>query len=222
MSFMTPTTAPYRARRQASIADVRASLPSSDEMVDRIDAIFAQATEAEVTQGLGWYYQAHSLADEIGRRAGLDLEAGAGLMAALSPQCSWAENIARAWEAAETGAATGMGDQTRKAERILSDEDPGTVLGGRKVRSFYRNIVDPDQAGAVTVDRHAVSIVFGFSVDDRTVKVLERGGAYVLVASAYRTVARRHGMTPCQLQAVTWLVWRRLKGIVDDEWMEAF
>jgi hypothetical protein len=87
------------------------------------------------------------------------------------------------------------------------------VLGGRKVRSFFSNILEPDRSGAVTVDRHAVSVVFGFSLSDAQVKILERSGTYLLVASAYRAAARRLGVSPCQCQAVTWTVWRRLKGL---------
>ena len=41
-----------------------------------------------------------------------------------------------------------------RACAILAGSDPYHVLGGRKERSFYRNILSPDTAGPVTVDRH--------------------------------------------------------------------
>jgi hypothetical protein len=101
-------------------------------------------------------------------------------------------------------------DALRKADAIAAGADPLDVLGGRKVRSFYRNIVG--HTGHVTVDRHAVAIVAGRPLTDREGKVLERIGPYTYVAGAYRAAARRLGVAPTELQAVTWLVWRRLKG----------
>ena len=92
------------------------------------------------------------------------------------------------------------------------------MLGGRKVRSFYRNILGIDSA--VTVDRHAVAIVYGRPLSDREIKLLERAGAYTVIASAYRAAARRLGIAPSTLQAVTWLAWRRLKAV--DYVVESF
>jgi hypothetical protein len=54
-------------------------------------------------------------------------------------------------------------------------------------------------------------------LSDTEIKILERPGAYQYVAACYRAAARRHGIPASTLQAVTWIVWRRLKGLADTE-----
>ena len=92
------------------------------------------------------------------------------------------------------------------------------VLGGRKVRSFFHNLTGHNHH--VTVDRHAASIaLLGPSADkdgrrtatlsDRDLKVLDRPGAYVLIAACYRSVARSLDIPPSALQAITWCYWRQ-------------
>ena len=49
----------------------------------------------------------------------------------------------------------------REARAILAGADPLHALRGSKVRSFYRNIAEPLRPGPVTIDRHAVAILFG-------------------------------------------------------------
>lgn len=204
-----------RAHRQTVIARALDLLPAGADAVAAIEAVYAQALESEHLDGAVWYPSARHIAESIGATLGLTVEAGAGILAALSPQCSWDENVARAFafvDGAESGA---FEDALGKARRIADGADPLSVLGGRKVRSFYRNILGADQY--VTVDRHAVAIVCGRSLSDREIKVLERIGAYQSIAAAYRTVARRHGIAPSTLQAITWLAWRRLKGLPAHE-----
>jgi hypothetical protein len=82
------------------------------------------------------------------------------------------------------------------------------------VRSFYWNILG--HASHVTVDRHAVAIVYGRALSDREIKILERCGAYAYIAASYRAAARSLGLEPSTLQAITWLAWRRLKGLDYD------
>ena len=115
-----------------------------------------------------------------------------------------------------------MGAQNvAKAIRIYRGEDPDKILSGHKVRSFYNNIMDPQNAEGmddVTVDtprsngdgvpRHRLG-------RSRTIKkMFEAGantkanvkGAYSLFADAYRKIAAKyHVVTPNQAQAVAHL-----------------
>ena len=199
-----------RANRQRVIARTLAQIPDAATMAARIDACLASATDSERADGALWYGSAKDLAKIVGDG---DIAAGAGIIAALSPQCSWDENVARALSFADGEHVGATEDGLRKARRIAAGEDPRAVLGGRKVRSFYRNI--GGHAHYVTVDRHAVAIVYGRALSDREIKILERIGAYTIIAAAYRAAARRHGLAPSTLQAITWLAWRRLKGDAD-------
>lgn len=213
MAFVETTSRPKV--RQRAIAAAAETLPDAGTAVDRILAVLEDATDDEFLAGSGWYAVAGEIAQDIANVAGIDRRHGAGILAALSPNTGWTENIARAHEFAEEGWTVHFPDALGKASAIFEGDDPASVLGGRKVRSFFANIDRPNKGGAVTIDRHAVSIIFGRSLSDREAKILERIGVYTLCASFYRAAARRAGIAPQQLQAITWLAWRRAKGISD-------
>ena len=212
---VSPCLPRNRPNRQAVIARTVAKLPDAATMAARIDAVLAQATDSEVIDGHAWYGAAASIARIVADGHGIDQSSGAGIIAALSPQCSWDENIVRALAHCDGDMVGATADSLRKADAIASGGRPVDVLGGRKVRSFWRNIDGRDQY--VTVDRHAVAIVFGRALSDREIKILEKLGAYTIIAAAYRAAARRHGIAPSTLQAITWLAWRRLKGLADTD-----
>lgn len=174
-----------------------------------LQAVLDLATEADWAAGLNWYRVAHQEARNLSVRHGLTVDQAAGIIAALSPQTGWEENLRIADLFCETGASVHTADACGKALRILQGEAPLTVLGGRKVRSFFRNIAEPARAGAVTIDRHAAAILCG--VDTPTwnrlhQKTLERKHFYRLATGVYRAEARRLGLLPHQVQAVAWLV----------------
>lgn len=208
--FLAPVKPCNRPNRQRRIRAATELLPDAATMVARIERILASATDDEWTDGRTWYATAGTIAKVVADSLGIPTDHGAGIVAALSPQCSWDENVNRALAFADGDDVAGLADGLRKARRIAAGEHPSAVLGGRKVRSFYANIAG--NTNAVTVDRHAVAIVFDRPLSDREIKVLERPGAYTAIAAAYRTVARRHGIPASTLQAITWLAWRRLKG----------
>lgn len=180
----------------------------------RIHATLDQATDTEWEAGLGWYPVAHTHALEIGKG---NVRKGAGILAALSPQAGWLDNLSMA-QALVNDEPVGA-PFLHWAEAIYDGADPELVLGGRKVRSFYRNIVEPEKDGPITVDRHAIGIVAN-AHGDWLAKRLERIGVYQYVASCYRTAARERGLIGSQAQAVAWLTYRRQRGIVDydEEW----
>jgi hypothetical protein len=82
----------------------------------------------------------------------------------------------------------------------------------RKTGHFYRCILDPMDADAVCIDRHAHDIAVGEEYGARD-RGLGAKGRYALIAHCYREAALRLGELPSVLQAVTWVVWRdRLVG----------
>lgn len=105
--------------------------------------------------------------------------------------------------------------------KVISDE-----LGDQhKVRSFYNNIVDPqNNDGHVTMDTHAIAALFwqAFSGNSREVgqnfgtantatdSLTGVGGLYPAFAEAYRQVAADYGMLPRQVQSITWEAVRML------------
>lgn len=186
--------------------------------VDNILAPYRAARPEQIAAGLAWYADAHTFALSI---ANGDLVKGAGVIAALSPQTSWAQNMVLASRAFVEGFASGQtGANVEKANRILNGESPDEVLGwnnpkaksGHKVRNFFRNIVDPT-GPECTIDRHAFDIAVGFETDSATRGQLGRVGQYDIFADCYREAAKILGVPVAVVQAVTWVVWREAKGL---------
>jgi hypothetical protein len=182
-------------------------------MARNIAAIFGEATADEYAAGSAWYAAARLEAAAMAAEFDVTVDAAAGVVAALSPQCSWPENLQRARRFFATGRAGSLGDAQRKAEAIRDGADPLDVLGGRKVRAFYLNILDGSDRFTCTVDRHAIDVAAGHVTGDAGAAALTRAGVYAFVADAYRLVAAECGLTPAQVQAIVWVTWRRLKGL---------
>jgi hypothetical protein len=167
------------------------------------------AKASEIEAGVNWYPTAHAAALEMS-----NLETGAGVIAALSPMMGWDRNVMLAYRAFEQGFADGcLKGNARKADAIMAGNAPLDILGGAKVRSFYANIVNPLGAD-VTIDRHAFDIVAGRYTTDKEKGRLSNKGVYEWHAEAYRLAGiELGGLTGAQVQAITWVAWRRIKGI---------
>lgn len=181
-------------------------------------AVYRAARPEHIAAGMSWYGDARQFALTI---ANGDVVKGAGVIASLSPQTSWAQNMVLANRAFVEGMASGQtGDNVTKANRILAGEHPDEVLGwnnpkaksGHKVRNFFRNIVTPT-GNEVTIDRHAFNIAAGEVTEKGTIGQLSRVGQYDLFADTYRRVAELVGIPVAALQAITWLVWREAIGL---------
>jgi hypothetical protein len=219
---------------------------SNRPLTRNITATFREATDGDRAIGHGWYARARDLAEKLatqytagnGYYSEAEIQAAAGVIAALSPRLAWRKNVEYAElaymvhadvvkhplmgntgdiaEAYFTGMIPTLNANARKAWRILNGESPEDVLGGPKVRAFYFTIVNPTDPRAVVVDRHAIDITFGQVLNDQSRGLaLGRKGAYDTVAELYRRAARiisaelGEVWTPAQVQATTWTYWRR-------------
>jgi hypothetical protein len=179
------------------------AIPSVTKVVETYRA----ATPEQLSEGLTWYQDAHSLALALDPTNPVR---SAGVISALSPQKDWEGNKALAIRAYADGVATGhFPVQCAKANRILAGDDVPTVLNGAKTVAFAATIADPADAHAVVVDRHAVSVAIGRTSTDADTDMLTRKGVYDLFADVYREAARIIGTSPSTVQAVTWVVWRQ-------------
>lgn len=150
----------------------------------------------------------------IARVRGLTTDAVAGILAALSPSISWENNIHGAIELITTGKIKRYGGyraNLRKAERILGGESPDSVLGGQKVTSFYRLIRDGGNNVDVVVDAHAASVADGKHYLWKQTPRLDRRGRYEKMTRVYQRAAKTLGVNPHEVQAATWLAWKRIK-----------
>jgi hypothetical protein len=186
-------------------------------MTRNVEHAVRSASPDEVRQGMDWYKRAHDVANEVGRG---NVRKGAGIIAALSPQTEWTENVRMARQLADTGNATGYITRAEvgKAKRILEGEDPETVLPMQaKTGHFFRNINDPSDPSAVTIDRHAHDLAMGrrYGANPRALGAI---GRYQTFVGAHMSATHRlsdMNLVPNQTQAISWVRWRNLHGLKD-------
>jgi hypothetical protein len=81
------------------------------------------------------------------------------------------------------------------------------VIRGQKVRSFLDNITKPHESDAVTVDVWAERISTGDLKQPGSTLTAKK---YQAIVEEYRAAAEVVGLRPLVLQAITWVVVRRL------------
>lgn len=168
-------------------------------------------------EGLDWYRTANRWCDEVATRHNLLLPTVCGVVAALSPRLGWEMNKRLAVAAVEGKPVGALGGNVRKAEAILAGADPLDVLGGFKVRSFFQALLEPDNPDTVVIDRHAVGIVLGRPATEKEMKPLDYRKGYERFSEPYRRAAAREGVLPNDVQASTWVTWRKmLRGLHQD------
>jgi hypothetical protein len=182
----------------------RATDEQFSRYVSNIMDVYARATVDQEARGRAWYRTAHQLADLLSEG---NVQAGAGVLAALSANKSWNLNVRLATNAFETGMPNGhVKDALVKVAKIMAGADPADVLPmSSKTGNFYRAILDPSDPDAVVIDRHAHDVAVGevFGNEDRG---LSNKNRYATLAHAYREAARQLGVLPSTVQAVTWVV----------------
>lgn len=188
------------------------------------------ASQADIEAGIEWYARAHRLASRLSDAYDLSLGQAVGVIAALSPRNKWnqnsidAEAMIKAWHYGidpTTIKVCTFNTNKAKAAEILTLADPSSeniigVLNGRKVVNFFKSIMgDPN---AVCVDGHAYAIWIGERLPvNQTPKL--GVGLYNDISRAYVLIAKRsellcgEKLTPTQIQAVTWVTYRRIFNI---------
>lgn len=183
---------------------------------NNIERVLNLATEEEVQKGLAWYRDARAFAKRMANTYNVSRGVAIAVLASLSPRNKWVRNLIDV-ETCLVAHSEGFGPEhvtvstfgamKEKAFRIIRENRPILALTSAKVASFYDNIRNPESQ-EVTVDIHAFSIFMGFRAEQGTLT----GNNYETIASAYRAVARKYGMRPYEVQAITWVVWQRLTG----------
>jgi len=129
---------------------------------------------------------------------------------------SWVTKSANAW--VPFAQVNSFNPQSGRMVFIPPLGDPDS--GAKKVNAFYGNVLEPKKnANNPVVDGHAANIYYGNSnrkLDEVGLTDVE----YTAIAKAYKDAAAQSGpilkakglegeLTPQQIQAVTWSVWRK-------------
>lgn len=199
------------------------TLIDHERMVHNIMACYRSADDLQVAEGLLWYSDAQKAAHNIAAKYGIAVYIVVAVISALSPNNKWARNVINAdaligaflrGDGIDAVKVSTYHAMKQKAWDILvarPDYDGAKrMLKGQKITSFFCDIMGEFN---VTIDGHARNIAYDEKVgltDDRTnIGVRE----YRALQAAYEEAARRIGLMPYQLQAITWRVWRDRWGI---------
>jgi hypothetical protein len=189
------------------------------------------ASAADIQQGKDWYQRAYDLSlSFIHTYEGLTLGQAIGVIAALSPNNKWerncadAESMIKLWHQGidpRVAKVCTYNTNKDKAARILEMESVDTeaiqeILSGQKVVAFYRCI--SGFKDTVCVDGHAFAIFMGERIPTTKTPSLSPA-LYAAITRSYILASERsidacgHKLTPAEVQAVTWVTYRRLIGL---------
>jgi len=199
------------------------TLIDHERMAHNVMACYRAADSVQVAEGLLWYSDAQKAAHNIAAKYGIAVYIVVAVISALSPNNKWARNVVNAdmligaflrGDGIDAVKVSTYHAMKKKAWDILAarpDYDGAkAMLKGQKITSFFMDIMGEFN---VTIDGHARNIAYDERVgltDDRTnIGVRE----YRALQAAYEEAARRLGLMPYQLQAITWRVWRDRHGI---------
>jgi len=189
-----------------------------------IIAIYKLAKPSEIKHGLTWYVNANSDCKEIAEKLELPLHIVIGVVSALSPNNKWERNIINAEDLC-TAFINGQDMDSikvstyhkmkQKAWSILqsmpSYDETIDILNGKKIVSFFRNISGDETD--ITIDGHARNIYYNDKQGLTTPNTNIKKNEYKDIQKAYLRASKKLGIKAYELQAITWVAWRRIHGI---------
>ena len=197
--------------------------------VRNIIACRRRAKPQDVAQGIAWYAEAYEECRTIADKYDLPIHIVVGVVAALSPNNRWTTNVTNARDLIDafvngrdmdSVSVCTYGKMKEKAWSILQIKSMRNrvvkdALNGRKIVCFYENIMGEDTC---TIDGHARNIAYNERVNLTDNKTNIGVKEYANLQEAYRQAAKRctvngRKFKAYELQAVTWVTWRKQHGI---------
>ena len=189
-----------------------------------IIAIYKLANPSEIKHGLTWYVNAHADCKKIAIELDLPIHIVIGVTSALSPNNKWERNIVNAKDLCkafidgqdmDSIKVSTYHKMKQKAWHILETmptyDETITILNGKKIVSFFRNISGDETD--ITIDGHARNIYYndrqGLTTPNTNIRKFE----YLDIQKAYLRASKKLGIKAYELQAITWVAWRRIHGI---------
>lgn len=195
--------------------------------VQSITAVYNLSTLSDRNQGLNWYARALAFAKELHLQYAIETETIVGVIAALSPRNRWERNMIDAESMIKVYCNGGTYDDLLqlkvctfnsgkiKAAAILTDEISDrakllAILKGPKLCEFFNCILgDVDD---VCIDGHAYSIWVGDRITLANVPSIGKRLRENIKAD-YQEAAKNLGLKSHELQAITWVCWKRLHNV---------
>lgn len=174
-----------------------------------IEKVLALATPQEMQYWSSWYKIAHRTAAQLAVKYKVSLQKASAVLAVLSPQEEWLNNVqladralAKDWANVNT-----LVPSREKAYSIVMNNDMSAIRGP-KVYPFFLSIYNPEQfQDLIVADTHAAAIWMG--VRQGTVDSIS-DAARAKMNEDYAKAGKKYGLTAREAQAVSWVVWRMI------------
>ena len=198
--------------------------------------IYKQANSDDISSGKIWYKQANDISRLMSVKYQLTEVQTAGIIASLSPGTNWNQNIIDAnnlCSLLQVGkdikaiVCTTYNQNKFKAyylwqnSQLTKNEIFHILLGSskkvNKTSSFFLNILNPESDDICTIDRHAYRINLGIT---ESIDIALTEKRYLCMNKAYKQAGKQLNISAIELQAITWLTFRRLNNIIRDKSFE--
>jgi hypothetical protein len=184
--------------------------------VNNILETYIKASEQDLIEGMSWYENANSFCKRLSVTYQFPVVKVAAVVSLLSPRNRWeknkvdAENLFLAYRNGENPhhvkVSTFNGNRSKAVAIILGKEDM-IMPNGPKTKAFFKNIMG--SSDTVTIDTHAYSIACG----ERKIAPTISRPLYRKIEAQYIETADLLGIKPYQVQACTWVTFRRINKI---------
>ena len=207
-------------------------------MIENIKGVYYLSKAYEKKHGEIWYKVANKSCSAIAKKVGIHSAIVVGVLSALSPNNKWerniidTENICMAYKSDipldEVKVCTYNANK-EKAIKILGilksgssdlENDIREILNGNKVKAFFDCIHGYEtNKSTVCIDGHAKAIYIGekFALSSNSSNITNK--QYRVISQAYiaatKEINESEGTSylPYQIQAITWVAWRRIHNI---------
>lgn len=206
---------------------------TAKKCINSIIRFYLLATSTEIKDGISWYNDANNYCKELAQRFNITLPQAAGIIAAFSPQSGWVENKRYAVTYLLNPSLQLRSEvQQLKAHKIVTLKSETEIYNALstngqafKTKAFFVNILNPDIVTGVTIDRHAIAVciqkpdnVYALSKDYAQPTEQQ----YKFFETCYMAASKKLNILPHELQAITWLTYRRLRELhthaTNTEW----
>lgn len=191
-----------------------------NEGYHNILAVLKKATKAEIDYWGNWYEHAHNHVKQLAEKHDLPIPVVAAVCAVLSPNLGWKMNLMAAdrainnWKHMNGDTTAQFFDKipayktnVNKAYAILNTGDLG-IVNGPKVTVFFQSLTNPKELQRdLVLDGHAINVWRGKKVGLQSLKGLTKKEREAVLYD-YKKVADIVGLTPQQVQAITWFIWK--------------
>jgi hypothetical protein len=169
--------------------------------------------------GMLWYRNAFNHCDNIATKYSVSIELVASVVAALSPRNKWMRNLIDAenvvsyvFNGTPLQKVSTYGMMLKKALQLcnegLSFDDRVRILNGRKIQSFFTNIMLRNER--VTVDTWVDLAFKGKYIPTKKRKALTLS-RYKQIEQAIIKLSKKYAIEPYEAQAIIWLNFQRIE-----------